>query len=82
MPKKALNIDDFSGGLNDNTNNRDIANNQFAILNGVDVEYAGKIKTLGKVDDTGNYPVSGTNDHISSSTINYGNGLLHLNLTW
>lgn len=80
MPKKALNIDDFSGGLNDNTNNRDIADNQFAILNGVDVEYAGKIKTLGKVDDTGNYPVSGTNDHISSSTINYGNGLLHLNL--
>ena len=80
VPKKALNIDDFSGGLNDNTNNRDIENHQFSLLNGVDIEYAGKIKTLGKVDDTSGYPVSSTNDHVTSSTIHYGNGLLHLNL--
>lgn len=78
MPKEVLNIANFSGGLNDNATPRDIGEGQSMALNGLDIEIPGRIKTMGSVEDYA--LVSGTNDEISSSNINYGNGLLHLNL--
>ena len=36
MPKKAINVNNFSGGLNNNTNPRDIQINEFQTLNGLD----------------------------------------------
>ena len=76
MPKRSLNLRNFSGGLNNNTNKRDINPNQLQVLDGLDIEVPGKLKLLGEVAD---YSVASDADHITS-TIGYGNGLLHLNL--
>ena len=32
MPKKAKNVNDFSGGLNNNTTPRDLGDNEFQVL--------------------------------------------------
>jgi len=78
MPKEVLNLNNFSGGLNDNATPRDLGEGQSMALNGLDIETPGRLKTMGSVEDYA--LVSSTNDEISSSNINYGNGLLHLNL--
>lgn len=78
MPKAVLNIENFSGGLNNNTTPRDVKEPQSIVLNGIDIETPGLIKTMGSVEDYA--LVSSTNDEVTSSTVNYGNGLLHLNL--
>jgi len=74
MPKKAINVSNFSGGVNNNTNPRDLADNEFQILNNVTNEVPGKLKMIGKQDlvttDTGINNITG---------LNYGNGLLHTN---
>ena len=74
MPKKSVNINNFSGGLNNNTNARDIAANEFAVLNNLDNETPGKLKLFGNVD---NYYSSGNYDE-THSTFNEGNGLIYL----
>ncbi len=80
MPKKALNIANFSGGLNNNTTERDLEDNQFSVINNLDIETPGKIKTMGEVTDVS---VGSDTDHIALTdpyNFYYGNGLLHLNL--
>ena len=74
MAKKSVNINNFSGGLNNNTNARDIAANEFAVLNNLDNETPGKLKLFGNVD---NYYSSGNYDE-THSTFNAGNGLIYL----
>ena len=74
MPKKAINVSNFSGGVNNNTNPRDLADNEFQILNNVTNEVPGKLKMIGRQD------VVTTDAGINSITaLNYGNGLLHTN---
>jgi len=78
VPKEALNLENFSGGLDNNTNKRDVQDNNLVVLDGLDIETPGKIRLMGSVEDYA--LVSGTNDEVASSTVYYGNGLLHLNL--
>ena len=78
MPKNALNIANFSGGLNNNTNTRDVNPEELIVLDGVDIETPGKVRLIGHVDDAGNI-----NDNVSlsgSNEFNYGNGLFCLSL--
>ena len=78
VPKNALNIANFSGGLNNNTNTRDVNPEELIVLDGVDIETPGKVRLIGHVDDAGNI-----NDNVSlsgSNEFNYGNGLFCLNL--
>jgi len=74
MPKKAINVSNFSGGVNNNTTPRDLADNEFQILNNVTNEVPGKLKMIGNQD------VVSTDAGINSITaLNHGNGLLHTN---
>jgi hypothetical protein len=43
MPKKAATLNDFSGGLNDSSDQRDLAPNEFAELTNLDPGHMGKI---------------------------------------
>ena len=74
--KKLYNITNFSGGINNNTNPRDIADNQFKVLQGLDNEIPGKLKLFGSVIDED----SSTYTESHNNTTPYGNGLFHLNL--
>ena len=49
MPKQVWKIDKFHGGINSNADPRDIADNQFAELDGVMVDEIGTIRTLGSM---------------------------------
>jgi hypothetical protein len=74
MPKKAINVSNFSGGVNNNTNPRDLADNEFQILHNVSNEIPGKLKMIGNQDTVT------TDSGINSITgLNHGNGLLHTN---
>ena len=73
MPKKILNINNFSGGLDTLASPRDLKPSQFSILDGLDNEVFGKLQTIGKIDPV---TVSGL---LTSNSINNGNGLLHFN---
>lgn len=74
MPKKAINVSNFSGGVNNNTNPRDLADNEFQILNNVTNEVPGKLKMIG------NQEVVTVDSGINNiASLNYGNGLLHTN---
>ena len=48
MPKKAATINDFSGGLNNNTDKRDLAPNELAQCTNVDTRHRGKLTTAPK----------------------------------
>jgi hypothetical protein len=74
MPKKAINLNDFSGGLNNNTNPRDLEVNESSVLNGLDIDIPGKIRLYGSVVSTESYAQAHTNK------FNYGNGLVYVNL--
>lgn len=81
MPKRSINVNNFSGGLNNNTNPRDIADNEFQTLNGLDNEIPGKLRLFGSVKDfiTSNPPLT-YNYSETHSTFNIGNGLTYLTL--
>jgi len=74
MPKQVANIENFSGGLNNKTNPRDIEVNQFQNLDSLSVETPGKLKVMGSIVQE----VSKLNNVITGGTINHGNGLLYL----
>jgi len=73
MPKKAINVNNFSGGLNNNTSPRDLADNEFQVLLNLSNEVPGKLKVIG---DELNLTTNALN---AIDTLNYGNGLLHYN---
>ena len=71
--KRSYNINSFSGGLNNNTNPRDIKDDQLQVLNGFDNETPGKLKLVGSiVDEDGS---TYTESH--NNTWQYGNGLFN-----
>jgi len=51
MPKQQATLNKFEGGLVTNTNDRDIADNQFSALKGFSVDSLGGLKTLGRLKD-------------------------------
>lgn len=73
MPKQVANIINFSGGLNNKTNPRDLEVNQFQILDSLSIETPGKLKVMGSFihDDKLNVGLTG-------AALNHGNGLLYL----
>lgn len=81
MPKRVLNIQDFSGGLNNNTNSRDIDNNELVELNQLNNEIPGKIVSWGKVAAlSGGHAVFDSTGEVAVPSIIYGNGLHYFNL--
>jgi len=76
MPKKLINVSNFSGGLNKNTNSRDMIADEYQVMLNLNNEIPGKLTTYGKVlADTKN-ETNGT----AIISINHGNGLIHFNL--
>ena len=47
MPKQQLTINAFEGGMNTNSDPRDIADNEFSVLKGVNVDYVGTLRLMG-----------------------------------
>ena len=52
MPKKTYVMNNFNGGINNDADPRDIAENQFAELQNVAVDEMGKIIVLGDIGTT------------------------------
>ena len=79
MPKKILNINNFSGGLNEKTTPRDLAPNEFQRADNMNNEIPGKLTVFGESVDgpyTGNLGPS--NNYITA--LSRGTGLHHVNL--
>jgi len=79
MPKQVLNIENFSKGLNNRTNPRDLAMNEFQALDMLSTETPGTVKVMGA---SYGIPESKSNSQKSfntAQTINQGNGLFHYN---
>ena len=49
MPKNTYVINNFNGGINNDADPRDIANNQFAELQNIAVDEMGKLIVLGDI---------------------------------
>lgn len=73
MPKKAINVSNFSGGLNNNTTPRDLADNELQVLSNLSNEVPGKLKVIGNESNITTTELNAIN------SVNYGNGLLHTN---
>ncbi len=76
MPKLIKNINNFSGGLNNNTNRRDIIDSESQVLLNVSNEIPGKLVMEGRSVASN----LSSNDVTAIDALNYGNGLLHTNL--
>ena len=76
MPKLTKHINNFSGGLNNNTNSKDLNDNEFQILDKLSNEVPGKITMNGSAvaENIGSNAISDIDD------LNFGNGLLYTNL--
>ena len=77
MPKEVLNVNNFSGGLNNNTNPRDLEVNEYQELKGLSIETPGKLKISGSVNDLSH--VQSADEEKFTTTLNHGNGLFHFN---
>jgi len=73
MPKRTFNISDFSGGINESSNARDIKDNEFVALTNVMVDYGGKIRIMGGENGTTDMPSAITAN--SPALPNHGYGL-------
>jgi hypothetical protein len=73
MPKQQLTINKFEGGLNTNSDPRDIADNEFSALEGFDVDSIGMIKMMGTHGDHSVITSSATNNIFGAST-NFAEG--------
>ena len=77
MPKQQFKIEQFHGGLNTDSDPRDIAENEFSSLNGLSVSSLGRLCTLGSgVEDSGYTYLAQVLDVASdTNSINEGYGL-------
>ena len=73
MPKQTFKIEGFHGGLNSNSDPRDIRDNESPSLKDVAIDSVGKIKTLGSFNN-GNVLHSGTAQSGASTTITLASG--------
>lgn len=76
MPKKVINVSNFSGGINKNTNSRDMVANEYQVMLNLDNEVPGKLKMYGSTEPDAYNEVDGT----AIESVNHGNGLYHFNL--
>ena len=79
MPKKILNINNFSGGLNEKTTPRDLAPNEFQRADNMNNEIPGKLTVFGESVNgpyTGDIGVGGN----YLETLTHGTGLHNVNL--
>jgi len=76
VPKLTKHINNFSGGLNNNTNSKDLNDNEFQILDKLSNEVPGKITMNGSAvaENIGSNAISDIDN------LNFGNGLLYTNL--
>lgn len=74
MAKGILNISNYSGGLNNKTNPRDLEDNQFQALDSLSIETPGKLKLTGASQD-----YTGSISADFATPITYGNGLFQFN---
>jgi len=75
MPKKILNINNFSGGLNEKTTPKDLAPNEFQVAENMNNEVPGKLTLFGE-SVNGGY----TGDFSAMTTLRRGYGLHHTSL--
>ena len=76
MAQKAiLNISNYSGGLNNHTNARDIEGNQFQDIDSLSIDIPGKLKVMGATADFN--PVKTLTISGSTFTPTVGNGLFY-----
>jgi len=81
VPKQTFKIEGFHGGINSNSDPRDIRPNESPSLKDVGIDSVGKIKTLGSVDN-GNVFHSGTAQAGASTTITLASGASGSNDTY
>ena len=74
MPKKAINVNNFSGGLNNKTNPRDLEDSEFTTLNCLDNETPGQLSLFGTSASGPAY------SEAHNSKFNQGNGLSYITL--
>ena len=79
MPKKILNINNFSGGLNEKTTPRDLAPNEFQRADNMNNEIPGKLTVFGESVDGPYTGDIGANPNYLE-TLAHGTGLYHINL--
>lgn len=84
MPKQIWKIQNFHGGINSNSDPRDLSPNESPSLQDVSVDSVGRLKTMGKGDSgtlnynhTGTYSDNFSSDHmiLTISQSQYGSGL-------
>ena len=73
MPKQTFKIEGFHGGLNSNSDTRDVRDIESPSLKDVAIDSVGKIKTLGSFNN-GNVFHSGTAQAGASTTITLASG--------
>lgn len=73
MAKAILNLSNYSGGLNDKTNSRDILDNEFQSLDTFAIDIPGKLGVMGAGYEHGITPLT------SSTDIQQGTDLWHMN---
>jgi len=71
MPKQILKLDQFHGGLNSNSDPRDIAPNELSAVTDAAVDELGKLRMMGKNTAHGDAPAN-------AAVINPGYGLFQL----
>ena len=76
MPKENASIKNFSGGLNNNTNSKDLLDNEFQVLDQLSNEVPGKLFPAGSTSTVS----IGSNAITSIDGLIRGNGLLQTNL--
>ena len=74
MPKQVLKIDQFHGGLNSNSDPRDIAPNELSLATDIMIDELGKIRTMGGIAQHYNYTNSANNPN-NAADLEAGYGL-------
>ena len=71
MPRQIYKIRDFSGGINNTRNTKDIADNESVQVQNLSVDIAGSIRSAGTLSAHGNYAASGKNIDDQSTVLNF-----------
>ena len=79
MPKQTLNINQFEGGLNTDTDPRDLKENEFSELKGAYIDKRGRIRTSGSIAQYDSLAQQRTNGVGSVSTPT-GQGLIQVGI--
>ena len=74
MPKQILKIDQFHGGLNSNSDPRDIAPNELSLATDIMIDELGKVRTMGGIAQHYNYTNSANNPN-NAADLEAGYGL-------